>query len=57
MMIWLLAHSHPSLLSVSSTGEVTHRKTKKEGQLADAREGEEVGEEPNQTTARKPCHL
>jgi hypothetical protein len=37
-MIWLLAHPHPSIPSVSSTGD-THRNTEKERQLADGRGG------------------
>jgi hypothetical protein len=32
----------------------THRKTEKEGQLADGRWGDRVWEEPNHTTPRKP---
>jgi hypothetical protein len=39
--------------SVGSTGSATHRKTEKEGQLADCSWGEGVGEKPNHTTARK----
>jgi hypothetical protein len=51
--ISLLPHPLPPLPSGSSTGE--HWKTDKQRQLADGRLG--VGEEPNQTMARKPGPL
>jgi hypothetical protein len=44
-------HTHPFPV------DRRHRKIKKERQLSDGREGKEVGEEPNHTTARKPGHL
>jgi hypothetical protein len=45
-MLLVLAHPLPP-----------HRKTEKEKQLAHGRGGEEVDENPNHTTARKPGPL
>ncbi len=43
------------LLSLNSTGDT--KEDGEERQLADGRRGEEVGEEPNHTTARRPVPL
>jgi hypothetical protein len=54
-MIWLLPHLLPISLSKLDR---RHRKTEKERQLPGGRwRREEVGEEPNHTTARKPGSL
>ncbi len=57
-VIWFGSSPHPipPLPSVS-TRPGTQRKTEKEIQLADKSGGEGVGEEPNQTTTRKPCPI
>ncbi len=45
--IWLLAHPLTTLPAAH-----TARKTEKERRIAEEREGEDVGQEPNHTTAR-----
>jgi hypothetical protein len=50
-----LPHSLPSLPSLYSP--LAHWKTQIERQVADGREGKEVGEEPNHATETKPDPL
>jgi hypothetical protein len=50
-MLWLLP---PAPLSRQKARPATHCKTEKERQLADGKGREEMGEEPNHTTASKP---
>jgi hypothetical protein len=54
-MIWLLPHPYP--LYADSKLDRRHKGKLRKGDNMQVGEGEGVGEEPNQTTARKPSPL
>jgi hypothetical protein len=53
-MIWLLVHPLPPLSKICSNRRHTGRLRKRDNLLTGEREGKEVGEETNNTAARKP---